>query len=108
MEMKLPRSIETYFHAANSHDSQLIEDCFAEDAVVHDEGEVYHGVAAIKDWNETTSNKYALILVVISVAQEEGETIVTAQASGNFKGSPTSIDFYFTVKNEKISALRCG
>lgn len=108
MDTKLPHTIEIYFSAANAHDSQLLADCFAEDAVVHDEGKIYHGLAAIKEWNEVTSKKYALILEVISAVQEDGETIVTAQASGNFEGSPASIDFYFTVKNQKITALRCG
>ena len=34
-------------------------------------------------------------------------TAVTARASGNFEGSPASLDFYFTLKNEKIASLRC-
>jgi ketosteroid isomerase-like protein len=49
MNIKLPRSIETYFRAANAHDSRSIADCFTEDAVVHDEGKDYHGLAAIKE-----------------------------------------------------------
>jgi len=108
MDIKLPQSIETYFRAANAHDSQSLADCFTEEAVVHDEGKVYRGLAAIKEWNETTSKKYALTLEVISAKQENGETVVTAQASGNFEGSPAAIDFYFVVTNQKITALRCG
>lgn len=107
MNTKLSQSIETYFRAANAHDSTSLADCFTDDAVVYDEGKVYRGLAAIKEWNETTSKKYELTLEVISATQKDGETVVTAQASGNFDGSPASIDFYFTVENQKIASLRC-
>ncbi|KYZ75256.1 hypothetical protein AXX12_13940 [Anaerosporomusa subterranea] len=107
MNTKLSQAIETYFHAANAHDSKSLADCFAEDAVVHDEGKDYHGLSAIKEWNETAGKKYDLTLDVISAVEENGETVVTAQASGNFEGSPISINFYFTVENQKITSLRC-
>lgn len=108
MNVELHKSIDNYFRAANAHDGQLLEDCFAEDAVVHDEGEVFCGIAAIKKWLKDTSEKYEIALKIISATQEDGETIVTTQASGNFQGSPTSIEFHFIVKNQKITALRCG
>lgn len=108
MLTKLPQSIEAYFHAANAHDSRLLVDCFTEDAIVHDEGKDYCGIAAIREWNETTGKKYDLTLEVLSAVEENGETVVTALASGNFEGSPTSIDFHFNVKNRKITALRCN
>ncbi len=108
MSIKLIKPIETYFQAANAHDSTLLSDCFAEDAVVQDEGHEYQGLAEIKEWNETMSKKYDLTLEVISVARKKGQIIVTAQASGSFEGSPTIMEFYFTVENEKITFLCCG
>lgn len=94
MDTKLPQSIKTYFRAANAHDSTSLADCFAEEAVVHDEGKIYHGLAAIREWNEATSKKYALTLEVTSVVEENGGIIVTTKASGNFDGSPIPIDFH--------------
>jgi hypothetical protein len=108
MNIELPQPVETYFRAANSHDSALLADCFKEDAAVYDEGEVYRGLAAIKEWNEATGKKYEFTLEVISAAIKAGEAVVIAQASGNFEGSPASIEFYFTVENQKIASLRCG
>lgn len=106
MITKLPQSIEGYFRSANAHDSQSLADCFAEDAVVHDEGKAYHGLAAIKEWNETISKQLELTLEIISAIEKNDETIVTALASGKFDGSPVSMDFHFTVEDQKITSLR--
>lgn len=108
MDTKLPQSIKTYFRAANAHDSTSLVDCFAEEAVVHDEGHIYRGLAAIREWNEATSKKYALTLEVTSVAEENRKFIVTIKASGNFDRSPLPLDFHFTIENQKITALHCG
>lgn len=108
MTVKLTQAIEGYFRAANAHDSTLLEECFAEDAVVLDEGHEYHGLEEIKAWNEETSKRYALTLKVLSAKEQEHQTLVTALASGNFEGSPAAIDFCFTVERHKITCLRCG
>lgn len=107
MNTKLPYPIEVYFRAANAHNSKMLADCFAENAIVYDEGKEYRGQAAIREWNETTSRKYELTLEVVSVALENGETVVTAMASGNFEGSPAAIEFHFVVENQKVTSLRC-
>ena len=52
------------------------------------EGKAYHGLAAIKEWNETISKQLELTLEIISAIEKNGETIVTALASGKFDGSP--------------------
>jgi ketosteroid isomerase-like protein len=106
MITNLPQAIEGYFRSANAHDSNSLMDCFAEDAVVHDEGKVYNGLAAIKEWNES-SKTLELTLEIVSAVQEDKETIVTAMVSGKFDGSPISIDFHFMVENHKIASLRC-
>ena len=49
---------------------------FAEEAVVHDEGKVYRGLADIKEWNEITSKKYALTLEVISVPKKMAKLLL--------------------------------
>ncbi|WP_224131452.1 nuclear transport factor 2 family protein [Leuconostoc gasicomitatum] len=44
----LPEAITTYFQASNSYDSNLLAKCFAEDAILYDDGQNYHGPSAIK------------------------------------------------------------
>jgi hypothetical protein len=38
MNLQLPEAIETFFQALNSYDSNLLAKCFAEDAILYDEG----------------------------------------------------------------------
>jgi ketosteroid isomerase-like protein len=108
MDNKLTYPIAAYFQAVNARNSNLLADHFSEDAVVEDEGHEYHGIAAIKEWNEVTCKKYDLKLEVISVTHKYGKTIVTAEASGVFEGSPALIDCCFTEANNRVTSLRCG
>lgn len=105
MNLQLPKAIETYFQASNSYDGNLLVTCFAEDAILYDEGMTFHGQAAIEA-HLVAANKNLLIKTNITKAVEKnGETIVTAIISGNFDGSPVALDYYFTVKNQKIATL---
>jgi len=43
---------------------------------------------------------------VTNAVEKNGDTVVTATISGNFDGSPVTLDFYFTMKNQKIATLK--
>jgi ketosteroid isomerase-like protein len=49
--MKLPPSIADFVKAQNSRDSDAVVACFAEDAIVQDEGHEMSGLSAIKEWS---------------------------------------------------------
>jgi hypothetical protein len=42
---------------------------------------------------------------VTDVAEAGGKTVVTAEVSGSFPGSPVQLRYNFTLKGEKIAAL---
>lgn len=104
----LKKSIRAYFQGANTLDSSLLKECFAENAVVQDEEHEYLGIAAILEWVEETHKKYNHTTKVISAYEVAGQTAVTALVTGNFEGSPANLDYHFTVVNEKITSLQCG
>lgn len=104
----LKKPIETYFRGANTLDGSLLNQCFAEDAIVQDEEQEYRGIAAILEWVEETHKKYNHMMEVIAANEVAEQTEVTALVTGNFEGSPANLDFYFTVVNEKITSLQCG
>ncbi len=104
----LKKPIEAYFRGANTHDRSLLKECFAEDAVVQDEGQEYHGITAILEWVEDTHKKYNHTMKVIAANEVAGQTEVTAEVTGNFEGSPANLDFNFMVVDEKITVLQCG
>jgi ketosteroid isomerase-like protein len=106
MSIKLPQSIETYFQASNSYDSSLLAECFTKDAILYDEGIAYHGPAAIKEHIEEASNNLSVQTEVTNAIEKNGGIIVTATITGNFEGSPVALDYYFTLKNQKIASLK--
>ena len=103
--VKLPALIAAFVQAKNEHDSAALAACFAEDAVVHDEGEEHRGTAAIKHWNEASNQKYQDTLKATALVERGGATILTALVAGNFEGSPVPLDFYFTIDGGKITGL---
>jgi len=105
MSIQLPTIIEEYYQAKNRHDTTAMLACFAESAVVQDEGEELRGPATIANWIETTNRKYRVTVEATSVKEQHGETVVTAQVSGNFDGSPIELHYHFVVENDKIVSL---
>lgn len=105
MSTKQPAIVETYLRASNAHDTAAMLLCFAKDAVVHDEGRKYHGVAAISGWVETTTRRYQPTIAVTDTSAQAGEAVVTGRASGNFDGSPAELHYHFILADDHITAL---
>lgn len=105
MSIKLPPLMAAFIQAKNDYDSAAFTSCFADDAIVHDEGQEIRGTAAIKKWIEDSNEKYRDTLTVTDFAGNDHEMILTARVSGNFDGSPVVLDFCFTVSSGKIARL---
>jgi ketosteroid isomerase-like protein len=105
MSVDLPTPIAIYVDAENRSDAGLLADCFAEDAVVRDEGRTIEGLAAIKQWKAETRKKYQHTIEPLASAQKDGKTIVTNRLTGNFPGSPIELEFVFTLDGDKIASL---
>jgi SnoaL-like protein len=105
MIKNLPKPIALYIAAENTGDTNLFDQCFAEDAVVRDENETHRGLAEIKKWKAETKKKYQHTVDPLSVIQKEGKTIVTNRLTGNFPGSPIELEFVFTLERDKIVSL---
>jgi ketosteroid isomerase-like protein len=103
--MKIPSIIGAFIKASNEHDSNAVVACFADHAVVHDEAKEMRGATAIKEWSDQTSEKYQFTIEPTALVEGDQEIILTATVSGNFPGSPISLDFEFTVKNNQIVTL---
>jgi ketosteroid isomerase-like protein len=105
MSDDLPAPITMYIAAENRGDTDALAQCFAEDAVVRDEGQTIEGLAAIKQWKAETRKKYQHTIEPLAVAQKDGKTIVTNRLTGNFPGSPIDLEFVFTLDGNKIASL---
>jgi hypothetical protein len=108
MSLQLPVSIDRYIQIANSGTPEAVPECFAADAIVHDEGQTYEGVAAIKNWMAATKKKYGHTITPLELADHGGQSVLKARLTGSFPGSPVTVNFNFVLAGEKIRALTIG
>jgi hypothetical protein len=106
MISNLPKPIAIYIAAENRGDTEALAQCFAENAVVRDEGQTIEGLAAIKKWKAETKKKYQHTIEPLASVQKDDKTIVTNRLTGNFPGSPIELEFVFTLDGDKIAALK--
>lgn len=103
--IQLPQTIETYYHASGLYDDNLLAGCFAEDAMLVDEGKEYYGPKAISRHILKENRRAKVMTELTNCTEKNDKTVVTAIISGNFDGSPIPLDFHFTLNNGKIKAL---
>jgi len=108
MSLQLPAPIEHYVRIANSGALETVPDCFAPDAIVHDEGQTYEGVAAIRNWMAATKEKYRHTIAPLELAERGGQSVLKARLAGSFPGSPITVNFSFVLSGGKIHSLEIG
>jgi len=108
-ERQLPQAIAGFIEATNAHHSEELLATLTADAVIVDEGEVYKGITAIKEWSDEKYIGAKVTLDVVDLVDSNDKTIVTVRVDGNFDKSglpdPFLMDFHFTVDRNKIAAL---
>jgi hypothetical protein len=104
MTLDLPAPIAAYF-TAEKNDSEALAQCFADNAVVKDEGHTYQGRAAIKQWKAAVSAKYQYTSEPLACERKDGTFVVTSRLTGNFPGSPVNLRFFFGLAGDKIASL---
>ena len=103
----LPKPVAMYL-AADGGDAEAFSRCFAEDAVVRDEGRTYVGLAAIKQWKAEAKKKYQYTIEPLACAAKDGKTVITSRLTGNFPGSPVDLKFVFGLEADLIVSLEIG
>lgn len=105
MALQLHPTLETYFAAGNTDDADSVAACFADDAVVHDEGRDIVGRPAIHAWAVESRRQYRFHAQPLSVADAADRTVVTAHLTGDFPGSPVDLRYRFKMADGLILAL---
>jgi hypothetical protein len=105
MSIALPAPVAAFFAAESKQDLDALARCFADHAVVRDEGRTIEGPPDIKQWMRQAKAKYEHTVEPIEVSSREGKTIVLARVSGNVPNSPLDLEHVFTIEGGKISSL---
>lgn len=105
MTVKLPHIIAEYFDADRKRSAQAVADCFIDDAVVKDEGHIYTGRDAIRQWKADSSAKYTYSVEPFSISTEGDRMTVVSHLAGDFPGSPVDLRYLFVLDGQKIAGL---
>jgi len=104
--MNLPTVMTALIEAQNSFDSAAYAACFSADAIVFDEGKTHHGREAIQHWIADANERYAAVMEPVKYEKNEGASILKAEVSGNFPGSPILLNYHMQIVNGLIQSLK--
>jgi hypothetical protein len=105
MNVTMAKALATYFSAEDTANTDVLEACFAPDAVVRDEGQVMRGLEAIKAWKVAAQAKYRYRVEPSSASTSGTTTTVRARLTGSFPGSPIELTYTFGLVGDKIATL---
>jgi len=101
----LPAAVTRYLEAANRSDALAAADCFTADASVHDEDRDCAGRDAIRAWVAETSGKYRPAFTVLRTSVNGDDINLSVAVSGEFPGSPVTLDYQLRLRAGKIVTL---
>lgn len=104
--MNLPKVVSDLVTAQNNFDSITYANCFSETAVVFDEGKTHNGRKAIESWIADANEKYEATMKPVSFEEKETESLLKAEASGKFAGSPIVLTYHLEIADELIQSLK--
>jgi len=98
--------VDSYFDAADRHDTDDVVRLFSADAVVEDDGESHRGTARIRDWRNGAASEYEYTTTVIErVSTSDSAVVATVTLQGNFPGGTAVLRYDFETDLELISRL---
>jgi len=106
MAISLPPGVARFIDASNARDLDAAIDCFAEDAVVEDEGRTHRGIAEVRAWKQATEERFHYTIEPTGVDERAGRSLVRGILAGNFPGSPVELTYDFRLVDDTIESLR--
>jgi len=72
MSLKLPKPVAAFLAAEKAKNPEMLTRCFANNALVHDEGHDYRGIDAIISWKRAADAKYEYVSEPLDASLGEG------------------------------------
>ena len=104
--MNLPKVITDLVVAQNNFDSVTYAQCFSETAVVFDEGKTHKGRIQIEQWIADANERYQAVMKPVGFEERGSESLLKAEVSGTFPGSPVVLKYHFELSNGLIQSLK--
>ncbi|NMN35053.1 nuclear transport factor 2 family protein [Pedobacter sp. SG918] len=103
--MNLPKVVSDLVKTQNNFDSVAYANCFSETAIVYDEGKTHKGRKEIEHWIADANERYEATMQPLSFEEKGTESILKAEASGKFDGSPIVLNYHLEIVDELIQTL---
>ena len=104
--MNLPKVVSDLVETQNNFDSAAYANCFSETAVVFDEGNTHNGKKEIERWIADSNERYKATIKPVGFEEKETESLLIAETSGNFEGSPIALTYHMKIEDELIQSLK--
>jgi len=104
--MNLPKVVSDLVNTQNSFDSVAYASCFSETAVVHDEGKTHNGRKEIEQWIADANTRYEATMQPVSFEEKGTESLLKAEVSGKFDGSPIVLSYHLQIADGLIHSLK--
>ena len=104
--MNLPKVVTDLIQAQNNFDSEAYANCFSETGVMFEEGMPYTGRVQIREMIEETNKKYRSVMKPVDYIENGNSSVLSAECSGTFPGSPIVLKFHFDIVDGQIQYLK--
>lgn len=104
--MNLPKVVTDLIKAQNEFDSNAYANCFSETGVMFDEGKTYTGRVDIQNLIGETNKKYRSVMRPLEYTENDNLSVLSAECSGTFPGSPITLKFHFDIVDGQIQYLK--
>jgi hypothetical protein len=104
--MNLPKVIEDLVKAQDNYDSVAYANCFSENGIMVDEGNTHAGRIEIRQLIEEANEKYKSVMKPLEYTENGKLSVLSAEVSGSFEGSPIILKFHFDIVDGQIQYLK--
>jgi hypothetical protein len=104
--MNLPKVVADLVVAQNNFDSVAYAQCFSVTAVVFDEGKTHKGRKQIEQWIADANERYKAVMKPGGFEENGSGTLLKAEVSGTFPGSPIVMTYHLKIADELIQSLK--
>jgi hypothetical protein len=98
-------AIKAYFAAESDAGMGNVDNIFADDASVTDEGKTIFGIDAITAWKQAAKKNYQYTAEPLGSKESDTRSVMQVRLCGNFPGSPVIVTYTFVLHDGKITAL---
>ena len=107
--ISLPNIITDFIKATNNFDRSALMATFSEDALLNDQKRNFWGIAAIQKFIDREIIGDKVTMEVVKAIEHYGDYIVSAKMDETYDktglSDPLILDFYFSLRGEKITQL---